>query len=231
MERQWNRKLGDDDPAFGINWFDAVSYCRWLTAQVINSQTTQCYDNPATLHKDSQGNPQYDRVYLERGGFRLPTEAEWEAACRSGTQTAYSFGNDVQRLGRYAWFQDTLNKWSHHAGALRPNLRGLCDIHGNLVEWTHDRYGDYAAVASTDPVGMKEGSFRVLWGGSWGYAAGGCWSAIRSVSDPWSRGNYLGFRAAWSPSGVTPEADSGVGASFRSGTTAGTRSQRDARYR
>ena len=85
-------------------------------------------------------------------GYRLLTEAEWELACRGGTRTAYSFGQDTDLLPRYGWFQENSGEWSHQGAQLRPNPRGLFDIHGNLFEWCHDWYLP-PLRDGTDPTG------------------------------------------------------------------------------
>jgi formylglycine-generating enzyme required for sulfatase activity len=199
-ERQFNRKLGPSDPVFGVNWSDSVTYCRWLTAQSGMGKESQCYDDPELLPKDQEGNPQYEQIYLHRGGFRLPTEAEWEVICRSGTTTAYSFGNDVQLLGQYGWYRETSNQWSHSVGLLRPGLRGLFDIHGNLYEWCHDWFAEYADGASVgNPIGPAKGSDRVLRGGGWDNDAAFCRLASRYGNQPSNRNANLGFRLARVP--------------------------------
>jgi serine/threonine protein kinase/formylglycine-generating enzyme required for sulfatase activity len=199
-ERQFNRKLGPSDPVFGVNWSDSVTYCRWLTAQSGMGKESQCYDDSELLPKDQEDNPQYAQIYLHRDGFRLPTEAEWEVICRSGTTTAYSFGNDVQLLGQYGWYQETSNGWSHGVGLLRPGLRGLFDIHGNLYEWCHDWYAEYADGASVgNPMGPAKGSYRVDRGGSWDDPARFCRAAFRSRNGPSLRSYLLGFRLARVP--------------------------------
>jgi serine/threonine protein kinase/formylglycine-generating enzyme required for sulfatase activity len=200
MEQQWGRKLAPDEPAFGVNWFEAVTYCRWLTAQSGWSEADQCYDDPESLSKDAEGNPQQWSVHLERPGFRLPTKAEWENVCRCGLRTTYSFGNDPGLLAHYAWFTDNSQKWSHATGQLRPNLRGLFDMHGNLYEWCHDWYGPELSDGAEDPTGAEAGSLRVFRGGCWDYSASDCRSARRSGGEPGSRYDNLGFRVAVVPS-------------------------------
>jgi formylglycine-generating enzyme required for sulfatase activity len=112
----------------------------------------------------------------------------------------------VSLLGGFGWFGENSGKHVHPPRALRPSIRGLFDLHGNLCEWTHDWYGEYASLATTDPLVNKGGSRRVIRGGSWIYDAAICRSAIRITYDPTSRTNGIGFRLALSPSGVSPEA-------------------------
>jgi formylglycine-generating enzyme required for sulfatase activity len=137
--------------------------------------------------------------------YRLPTEAEWEYACRAGTTTAYSFGDDAARLSEYGWWGGTYGngnakseQYAHAVGTKRPNGFGLYDMHGNVWEWCSDWYGDYGGEASTDPLGADTGSLRVYRGGSWFFYAGLCRSAFRSGSSPDYESNRLSFRVALS---------------------------------
>lgn len=172
------------------------------------AEDDQAYADPTSLDGGqfptdpdpaAQGAPLNWPVNLQKRGFRLPTEAEWETVCRSGTNTAYSFGDDAQLLPRYGWFVENSEKRSQAVGRLRPNVRGLFDIQGNLVEWCHDWYSDYAEATAEDPTGPPQGSFRMHRGGGWLLDAAICRAAMRSGHPPAYRSNTLGFRVAAVP--------------------------------
>lgn len=133
---------------------------------------------------------------------RLPTEAEWEYACRAGRKAAYGFGEDARDLGDYAWFIDNSNGQTQPVGKKKPNRWGIFDMHGNVWEWCSDWYEDYPREKATDPTGPPRGSDRVIRGGSWLNFAGRCRVAYRSRGAPGDRCDYLGFRLAAGPSGV-----------------------------
>ena len=130
--------------------------------------------------------------------FALPTEAQWEYACRAGAETMYSFGEDASKLGDYAWFDgnayDKGDKYAHPAGRKKPNEWGLYDMHGNVWEWCQDWYGTYLEGDQTDPAGAKDGSGRVGRGGGWDCTAGYCRSAYRGSDSPGRRWRRRGCR-------------------------------------
>jgi formylglycine-generating enzyme required for sulfatase activity len=130
--------------------------------------------------------------------YRLPTEGEWEYACRAGTQTRFSFGDNSSDLGDYAWYTSNSGYQTHPVGQKKPNSFGLYDMHGNVWEWCQDWYDEnyYKNSPSIDPQGPDSGPYRVLRGGSWGYVIGGCRSAYRGRLTPGYQrsSNGHGFR-------------------------------------
>ncbi|XZE18022.1 formylglycine-generating enzyme family protein [Pirellulaceae bacterium SH449] len=166
---QSNVKEGADYAANYISWIDAVEFCRRLT-----------------LRPEEQA---AGRTY------RLPTEAEWEYACRAGMKTEYNFGDDAKMLGEFAWYAENGPSSSPQiVGQKEPNVWGLYDMHGNVREWCIDWYANYPKGLITDPVGPEKGSSRVLRGGGWFSTAGLCRSASRYWLTPDDRYNNLGFR-------------------------------------
>ena len=140
--------------------------------------------------------------------YRLPTEAEWEYACRAGTTTRFGFGDDPASLGEYAWYRDNSDWITHSVGEKKPNAWGVHDVHGNVWEWCADWYdGDYYKDAPTDdPSGPVTGSGRVFRGGCWRSVAGHCRAAGRYGCVPQGRIDILGFRvAAVPPGGLSQE--------------------------
>ena len=131
--------------------------------------------------------------------YRLPTEAEWEYACRAGTKTRLCFGDSEGMLSDYAWYRSNSSSKTHPVAQKKPNSWGLYDMHGNVWEWCEDRHGDYPGGHVTDPEGPSSGSYRVKRGGSWDGRAGSCRSANRYDRAPGSWYYGLGFRLARTP--------------------------------
>jgi len=130
---------------------------------------------------------------------RLPTEAEWEYACRAGRAAMYSFGDDSSKLGDYAWYKGNSDskgeRYAHPVGVKKPNTWGLCDMHGNAYEWCADwNAGSYANADARDPKGPATGKARVLRGGAWVYDPDGCRAAGRGWNSPGLRLSFFGFR-------------------------------------
>jgi formylglycine-generating enzyme required for sulfatase activity len=131
--------------------------------------------------------------------YRLPTEAEWEYACRAGSTSEWCFGDIESFLGEYAWYDYNSQEQTHPVGQLKSNAWGLYDMHGNVWEWCQDWYGEYPAGPVTDPTGPASGEGRGLRGGSWNFSARYARSANRGSSNPGLRNYYGssdGFRVA-----------------------------------
>jgi formylglycine-generating enzyme required for sulfatase activity len=135
---------------------------------------------------------------MEGKVYRLPTEAEWEYACRGGTKTAFSFGDDKAELGKYAWFDgnaDAIGEdYAHRVAQKLPNPFGLHDMHGNVWEWCSDWKDAYPSTPLTDPRGPSSGSSRVLRGGSWYDVPRFVRCAGRGSNAPGYRSYDVGFR-------------------------------------
>ena len=189
MEKNPSRFKGDNHPVEQVSWEDAKAFCRELN---------KCYVDqlPSGYH------------------FDLPTEAQWEYACRAGTTTALNNGKNLTNvyvkcpnLNEVAWYSKNIAVWdyknsgdtSHPVGQKKANAWGLYDMHGNVEEWCNDWYGDYPNGSVTDPQGPENGSNRVLRGGSWLNLAKGCRSASRNSHDPTYGDCYIGFRVALVP--------------------------------
>ena len=136
--------------------------------------------------------------------YTLPTEAQWEYACRAGTTTELNSGKNLTseencpNMDQVGWYVSNSNATTKAVGQKQPNAWGLYDMHGNVWEWCLDWKGDYSLSAVIDPVGPNEGIYKTLRGGSWNYTAGYCRSAIRGSIEPTKSNSYTGFRVALS---------------------------------
>ena len=186
--QSWQRDSDDNRlPANDVSWCEAVSFCNALSQQV---GLQPCYRIEGT-HVAWDTNAD---------GYRLPTEAEWEYACRAGTTSRWFFGNDPTALDRYAWFADNSNNEVHPVGEKAPNPWGLHDMSGNVYEWCWDWYDTYRAEAVMDPLGPESGDSRVLRGGSaWDVDPRVLRSAGRVRIEPELRRAVVGFRCVRRP--------------------------------
>jgi sulfatase modifying factor 1 len=165
-----SRFKGDKLPVEHIHWKDAVAFCTELNKK--------------------------ERI-LRGWEFALPTEAQWEYACRAGTTTAFSWGNEISP--QYANYDENILQKTVKVGSYKPNPWGFFDMHGNVSEWTADLYGTYTSNSVIDPRGPSNGSPPIYRGGSWGQDDGGhsSRSAYREKFSPGSRIHRIGFRVAF----------------------------------
>ena len=174
-------KKGDDYPVEEVSWEDAMEFCKKL-------------------------NQKYAGILPSGYKFSLPTEAQWEYACRAGTTTALNSGKDITseegrcpNLDKVGWYSGNSGSSTHPVAQKRRNDWGFYDMHGNVWEWCFDWYDSYGDGA-TDPQGPKTGWYRVLRGGSWNHGrARHCRSAYRNIDAPSDRDYFRGFRVAFRP--------------------------------
>jgi formylglycine-generating enzyme required for sulfatase activity len=164
----------EKNPVETVSWNDAADFCRKVTDKVGRASS------PART-------------------FRLPTEAEWEYACRAGSTTRFCFGDSDSGLGDYAWYNGNSGNQTHPVGAKKPNAWGLYDMHGNVWEWCGDWYADkYDSGATKNPQGASSGEYRgeyrVLRGGTSGSYPFDCRSASRLGYDLSIATVSVGFR-------------------------------------
>jgi formylglycine-generating enzyme required for sulfatase activity len=189
-----------DCPVNSVTWYDAAAYCNWLSDREGIPKDQWCYE----ANKDGKyaEGMRMAPNYLQRTGYRLPTEEEWEYACRAGSETAYSFGEPMDLLGKYAWYQGNSLSQSQSVGTLRPNEYGLFDMHGNAGAWTQSAYEagkggrGMTRVEDVDNTDIKNTIFRVLRGGSFTNHAPLVRSANRLWYLPTTRSFFVGFRPA-----------------------------------
>ena len=175
-------------PVTGVSWDHAIEFCNRLSER---AGYRPCYSRWFGRW----------RCDWRADGYRLPTEAEWEYACRAGTTTRYGFGDDPAGLDAYAWYEGNANGALQPVATRRANAWGLHDLHGNVWEWCWDWYGSYSPKRTRNPRGpwkLKTG-WRVLRGGSFALPPADLRSAVRFVDDPEFRSRICGFRCVRVP--------------------------------
>ena len=165
------KSAGSDKPVERVSWYSAIQYCNMRSRR---EGLKPCYELKTQT------------CDFTADGYRLPTEAEWEYACRAGTATRWSFGNAPGDLGKHGWYKGNSGKTTHSVKQKPPNPWGLYDVHGNVAEWCNDFYAErYDSEApGKDPRGPASGTDRVLRGGSWKSGAESCRSSARHSEPP-----------------------------------------------
>ena len=186
----------DEHPITCISWNDAKAFIGWLNDGLeVRGQGSEVRGEYP--EKTSDLSPRTPNL------IRLPTEAEWEYACRAGTQTAYFFGNNAEQLKEYGWFAENSEDHTHPVGQFKPNLYGLYDMHGHVAECCEDRCDenpekrivitDTYRDKAVDPV-CRNGLLRITRGGGWCAAGYACRAAYRYRGKPATTSAALGFR-------------------------------------
>jgi sulfatase modifying factor 1 len=166
-----SRWKADKNPVEQVRWSDAVRFCN---ARSLREGLQPCYDL------------QTWQCNFNANGYRLPTEAQWEYACRAGTTTMYFFGNDSSKLTDYAWLDENSGGKPRPVGQKLPNPWGLYDMYGNVWQWCNDFYkvDYYQQSPEENPKGPKTGETKVVRGGAWKFSADSCRSGYRYNEDP-----------------------------------------------
>ncbi len=185
-----------DCPVNGVNWFETVLYCNWLSTR---EGRKPCYERTGEKEKLKNYDTteaEYDVWHCDfaADGYRLPTEAQWEYAARARSSEGFCYGGDEDLLSKYAWFIVNGKSRTWPGGLKLPNGFGLFDMHGNAWEWCWDWQAGYSAEAVSDPSGPAAGSARVVRGGAFHDYALNCRCAFRRACLPLYRGSNNGFR-------------------------------------
>ena len=177
-------KGSDDLPVEKVPWLDAVGFCNKLSERENRKPFYRMNGREVTV--------------VGGNGYRLPTEAEWEYACRANSATLYPFGDDAGKLGEHAWHDGNADSTTHPVGQKPPNAWGLYDMLGNVWEWCADGYDEkyYVSSLPVDPPGASGAPRRVVRGGSWFRSPWGCRPACRSSHMPAFRNDRTGLRVA-----------------------------------
>jgi eukaryotic-like serine/threonine-protein kinase len=187
-----------DEPASSVSWYEAACYCRWLSEQEEVPESQMCYP---PIDQIRPGMKLTDN-YLERTGYRLPTEAEWEYGCGVGATTIWPFGDDDALLSRFAWWMYNAQGHAHPVGRLQPNDLGLFDVLGNVYEWCHLRTWaptSSAIVDRAEPFVVEDDTqppTAMLRGGFYGGHPRTVRTWYRNQNHPQLREPFIGFRLA-----------------------------------
>jgi formylglycine-generating enzyme required for sulfatase activity len=196
----WNAEISPDPtcPVNEVSWLDAAKFCRWLSDRAGIPEDQMCFPPLEEIGPDMK----LPSDVLERTGYRLPTAAEWEYACRAGAATSRPFGNSPDHTAAYAWFERNAANRTWPVGRLMPNDLGLFDAHGNVMEWCLDWYfDDYpepqgGATVVIDGEDHRDGVYREIRGGAFDSSLELIRTPDRDYDLPFNKSFVVGFRIA-----------------------------------
>jgi formylglycine-generating enzyme required for sulfatase activity len=174
---------GANRPVEKVDWFEAIRFCNALSRREGFTPAYRIEGDGAVWNRDADG-------------YRLPSEAEWEYACRAGSNTPYTAGEDPGQLQTVGWFGGSAGDGTRDVGRLEPNAWGLYDMHGNVWEWCWNWAGEYPPRFARDPMGPPSGRSRVIRGGAFDSPAASCRSAKHNAANPGLNAPMIGFRVA-----------------------------------
>ncbi|MGL6225732.1 MAG: SUMF1/EgtB/PvdO family nonheme iron enzyme [Thermoguttaceae bacterium] len=203
----FNPSLATEDmrcPVDNVSWYTALEFCN----KMCDEEGLPRYYELTNIKRRSTHNIEYADVRILGGeGFRLPTEAEWEYTCRSGSITPWFHGDLLLDVGQYAWYYDNAQMETHAVGGKKPNAWGLYDMHGNVLEWCYDWYNEFyyqQCPEEENPIGPETGTAKSLRGGAWQFGAEATRSAYRNSCSPETSSSVIGFRVARNAGDDTP---------------------------
>ncbi len=188
--------VSNDNPVVNVNWYDAVKWCNALSEMEKKTPVYYTDDKLTKVYKTGAADLNLKNVKWDANGYRLPTEAEWEYACRSASTNTYFWGDNANEMRNYTWYKENSTSSTHDVGTKQPNDWNLYDINGNVWEWCWDVFGSYIENENTDPKGPASGTNRVIKGGGWNSLAEDFRPSTRVQYEPTFYYNNMGFRIA-----------------------------------